>query len=366
MTRELFRQGGPYGIRKTGADQYTMTVRLPTDEHGRAARGCPDSECSPGYFKVKLGTGITGGQEEAFCPYCRKSGEPSDFTTKEQIRYATDIATREVADGVGAMVRNALGLGPSGRRKMGSGMFSVEMSLKEGPRPHVWRPFEEDLLRCVVCPHCGLDHAVFGIAIWCPDCGADIFMEHVRAECNVVREILGDVDRRREALGPRVAARDLENCLEDTVSIFEAVLKALLVRHLRSAGETEEAIHTLLSGRIRNGFQSPRRAEEIVRKRMGLELFDETPSEQVDRLCATIEKRHPITHNLGVVDRKYLERAYEAEREGREVSVSKGEIEQAIDVCLATLARLHARAFCGPTESVDNAMGPSPQRLTEA
>lgn len=346
MSTELFKRGGPHKIRKSGSDQYTFEITVPTDEHGRVARECPRNECSPGYFKVKTGTGITGDNHiEAFCPYCRSAAEPSDFMTKEQVRYAKDIVAREAEISIGNMLNDALGLGRSGRRKIGGGIFSIEMSMKQNTPARVRRPFEEELLRVVVCPHCGLDHAVFGLATWCADCGSDIFMEHVKAEYAVVHAILSDVDRRRTDLGPRIAARDIENCLEDIVSIFEAVLKAMLTRHLKITGESEEEIHTLFKERIRNGFQNPGRAEEIIRKRMQQELFADIPLDVVERLLATFEKRHPITHNLGVVDRKYLENAYAAEREGREVRVSKEEIEHAITICIQACSSLNTRTF---------------------
>ena len=39
------------------------------------------------------------------------------------------------------------------------------------------------------------------------------------------------------------------------------------------------------------------------------------------------EVGHPIAHNLGVIDRKYLERARENEQEGREIRITANEIE---------------------------------------
>ncbi len=100
----------------------------------------------------------------------------------------------------------------------------MEMTYKPGHPPSVRKPFEEEIQRDVVCPHCGLDHVVFGLATWCGDCGRDIFLTHVRAEYGVVQKMLGDVVRRQEELGPRVGARDIDNALEDVVSIYEATL----------------------------------------------------------------------------------------------------------------------------------------------
>jgi hypothetical protein len=92
---ELFDEGGDLNIRRTGADEYRMSVSMPVDDDGLIGRECPNEMCSPAYFKVKLGTGITEGQAGAFCPYCRRSGEPGDFLTKAN-QYASNLVTRKL------------------------------------------------------------------------------------------------------------------------------------------------------------------------------------------------------------------------------------------------------------------------------
>lgn len=344
MSNELFREGGPHKIRKTGPDEYMMNITLPSDSDGRLARECPVDTCSPGYFKVRSGTGITGGQEVAYCPYCRFEGEPSGFTTQEQLRYAQDLALAEAHEGIERMVKDAFGLGPSGKKKIGGGFLSIEMSYKPGSASHVRRPFEEEVRRDVICPHCGLDHSVYGLATWCADCGHDIFLTHVEAELNVVRAMLADVDRRRESLGIRVAAKDLENCLEDTVSIFEAVLRAEVRRHFVARGVTVEDIDQFFK-KVGNAFQSVRRAEQIFHDELGIPLLQALSEGEVTALVGTFEKRHPITHNLGVVDKKYIERARTAEREGREIYVNAEEITSAIDCSMRLFSTIHSQMF---------------------
>lgn len=323
MTRKLFSEGGPHRVKSLSNDQYSMSITIPTDEDGRMARECPNADCSPGYFKVKPGTGVTGGQTVAYCPYCRRTAEPNDFLTKEQVRYAKDIAVQETQKGVQGVIEDALGLGPSRTRKFGGGFISMELTYKPGTLAHVWRPFEDEVRRDVVCPHCTLDHTVFGLATWCADCGRDIFMTHVAAELSVTRMMLGDVTRRQELLGKRVAAKDLENCLEDVVSIFEASLKALVRRTLADRGDTSEQIDASFK-KIGNSFQSIRRTREQLD---GLFGFDLTVDVKWGTLSEAFEKRHPVTHNLGVIDRKYLERVQAAEHEGREVRISASEID---------------------------------------
>lgn len=321
--KEIFEEGGPHKIRKTGPDQFSLTVPIPADSDGRLARECPNEECSPGYFKVMPGTGITEAHELAYCPYCRSEGEPNDFTTKEQVRFAKDTVAREARKGIDAMFRDALGVGSSGKKKMGGGLVSMELSYKSAALPHVRRPFEDEVRRDVVCPACTLDQTVFGLATWCADCGHDIFMTHVSSELVVTRLMVGDVTRRQELLGSRVAAKDLENCLEDAVSIFEASIKAVVRRALVERDEDRDSIEARFK-KIGNAFQSIERTREKITELFG---FDIGGSDVWSKLSAAFEKRHPVTHNLGVVDRKYMERTQQSEREGREVRISIHEVE---------------------------------------
>lgn len=323
MSNQIFREGGPHHIKRVGHDKYRMTVTIPKDEDGRVARKCPDGECSPGYFTVKTGTGILDGQDVAYCPYCRRSADPSDFTTREQVRYATDLALKEAHEGVQSMLRNAFGLGASGKRTLGGGMLSIEMSLKPSSAPPVRRPLEDEVRRDVQCPHCGLDHTVFGLATWCPDCGEDIFPTHVAAELAVTRVMLGDVCRRESTLGKRVAAKDLENCLEDTVSIFEAAVRAVVRRGMAERGMTRDEIEGRLK-KFGNAFQSVTRTRDALAELFGVRVQDDSIW---SALNVAFEKRHPIAHNLGVIDRKYLERARESAQEGREIRITANEIE---------------------------------------
>ena len=167
MRNGIFGEGGPHKIKRSGQDEYTMSVRIPTDTDGLVGRECPNSSCSPGYFKVKLGTGITDGHVEAYCPYCRQADEPSGFMTKSQAEYAKNVVLREAEKGISNMFENALALGPSRKKRFGEGPISMEISYKPGHLSPARPPIEEELRRDVTCPNCGLEHAVFGLANWC-------------------------------------------------------------------------------------------------------------------------------------------------------------------------------------------------------
>lgn len=340
---DLLKQGGRHRIKKTSADKYTMSIDVPKDVDGRIARECPQRGCSPGYFKVKAGTGVAEEQEHAYCPYCRHKAEPSNFTTHEQVRYAKDLVMREARNGINDMVKHALGLGPSGKKRMGGGLVSMEMSYKPGrPRP-VRLPAEDEVRRDVICPLCTLDQTVFGLATWCFDCGEDIFLAHVDAELAVTRLMVDDIERRRDALGNRVAAKDMENCLEDIVSTFEAALKAIARRALAHRMLPPERIESEFR-KVGNSFQSVARTREQLSRLFHFELQS---APLLDRLEAAFEKRHPITHNLGVVDRRYLEKVQRGEQEGREIRITIPEITTLLDDVSEAVRTIYAAPELG-------------------
>ena len=137
--------------------------------------------------------------------------------------------------------------------------------------------------------------------------------------------------------GNRVAAKDLENCLEDVVSIFEASLKVIVRRAFSDRGEDEEQVRLRLK-RIGNSFQSIHRTREQLSKLFSYECG---PNGAWERMALSFEKRHPVTHNLGVVDKKYLERVQRAEHEGREVRISEGEVMSLIDDVRDVISNIH-------------------------
>lgn len=345
MSNKIFKEGGPHKVKKVGPGQYEMNISMLPDEDGRVARKCPDDSCSPGYFKVKSGTGITENQTEVFCPYCRFSDEPSNFTTEEQLRYAKDLVTKEAHKGINRMFEDTLGMGPTRKKKYGGDFFSIEMSYKPGRLPHVRPPLEEVLKRDVVCPHCSLDHSVYGLATWCSDCGRDIFMTHVETEFNVIRAMLKDSNRREKELGARVAQKDIENALEDTVSLFETTLRIQVRRILAEKGISKEEIEKIFKKKIRNNFQNVSITPKITKEIIGICVFEGTDEKDIDLLNEIFLKRHPITHNLGIVDRKYLEKVRSGELEGRDVRVTEEEVEQAIKIAFDSMANFHHALF---------------------
>lgn len=356
--RDLFHPGGPLNVRRTGPDLYEFSVTIPPDADGMRGHECPARECTPAYFKVRPGTGLTG-QSQMYCPYCRTEGPTRVFLTHEQVRYATDEVKREATSAVSQSLARALGTGPSGRRRLGVGLVSMEITYSRGPSMPVRPPREEPLRRDVRCPHCTLEQSVFGLAIWCSDCGRDIFTTHVAAELSVLRVMLDAVPERRERLGRRVAARDVEDALENSVSVFEAVMKFITRRHLLTSGRPAPEVNEVLRRTVRSAYQSIQRGDVVFRALTGRSLFDAISDDDRTFLANAFEKRHPIAHNLGVVDRAYIAKAIAATREGREVVLYADEVRRVVDLVDRVLCDTYVRLF-DPPASPTPAASPAP------
>ncbi len=142
-----------------------------------------------------------------------------------------------------------------------------------------------------------------------------------------------------------MAARDVENALEDTVSIFEAVLKAITLRWLRASGKPQTEIDDVFRKQIRNSYQNVKSAQSTAQALLGIDLFSGMDPQQVTALGETFEKRHPITHNLGIIDRTHLRRIQSGDIEGREIRIEASEVLGAVDLSLATLRSSYSHLF---------------------
>jgi hypothetical protein len=106
-----------------------------------------------------------------------------------------------------------------------------------------------------------------------------------------------------------------------------------------------DEVDKILDKSVRSQFQNPDVASRLWLEHLGIPLFDDVPRNVVATMNRTFAKRHPITNNLGVVDRKYLERVESGELHGREVRVSVAEVEAALDATSTVLTNLYRRLF---------------------
>lgn len=321
-------------ITKTGTNEEVWSVIIPVDTSGRLARECPVEDCSPGYFKIKPTESLTKNSHSLFCPYCRHASKESDFFSSEQERFMKDLAGAEMTQRIQDMLSSVF----SRHQRSSSG--SVTLSYKSGPTPTVQRPIEDEVIRNVICPYCGCDQAAFGIATWCAECGKDIFLSYIESEINTLHKILKDVPRRQQLLGSRISTKDIENCLEDCVSLFEGVLRFEVKHRLSLQGKNKNELETY-SNKIGNSFQNIQKSEEIYASDFNISIFNSISSAEREAISSAFQKRHPITHNLGVIDKKYIEHIRAFESEGRDIKVTSDEINNLLEALIRVFRAIH-------------------------
>lgn len=345
MNNDLFQEGGPLNIKKVAPEKYELAISIPIDSDGYIGRECIDENCSPGYFKIKLGTGLTDHQEIAYCPYCRKSDSPSSFITANQKNYILAKVQNEATDGINKVVKEVFGLDSTVSKEYGQGLFPISIKIKPVEKQQIPILIQEDIRRDVICPFCGLDHTVYGLAFWCADCGKDIFITHVEKEFLVIEIMLSAIDKRREGLGIRVASRDMDNSLEDIVSIYEAVLKIIFRKYLLQLGKEPSEVDELIFNVIRNQFQNIQSSQSLFLKYANLDILDALSDLDRKFILESFEKRHPITHNLGIIDRKYMFRVQSNEFEGREIQLTLVDLLQTEKLAKQILISLYQKLF---------------------
>src|SRR5205814_9852152 len=116
------------------------------DEKGDIGREWPDCER---YFKITLGTGLTGPDLPCHCPYCGHSAPQDQFFTKAQIEYAKSVVVNKVT---GAFIKDLKTLEFNHRPR---GAFGISISMKVEGRPLPIRHYsEQELEEEVVCDNC--------------------------------------------------------------------------------------------------------------------------------------------------------------------------------------------------------------------
>jgi hypothetical protein len=315
-----------------------VTVHLPTDEDGLLGRECPNTECHPRYFKVRpkdktddVNPHITTTEpiteqvdnlseptsfqdtDYLYCPYCGRYGVQDEFATEAQKEYAISVILRQLTEEFQQHLQTLA------RPSDPHAFISIGIEVKLGALPEIASYQEESLRQNVVCPHCAASYAVYGLSFYCPYCGRGTILWHLEQNAQEIEKVLTIPNRLIDLLEPQGYQRLIENALEDVVSLWEGYLKAIYRYSIRQRFTPQQVEQ--LERTINTTFQRIDGAVERYQRDLNIDLLAPLEPDQVDFLREQFQRRHILTHNLGLADERFQSRSIQNIRVGQEISV---------------------------------------------
>ncbi len=319
------------GMSEEGHDQFSVPIE--PDEDGLVGRECSNADCETKYFKIsmtipdEIAESIEDfSQLELTCPYCGTVDNMQHLHTTEQVEWIKSMLIRGMHKTIGDMLERSF---PPGRRHSG-GMISISIEAKKGTLPSVRHYVEEQLKQEVTCDKCSFRYAIYGISFHCPLCGKGNILQHLERSVETIKILITEAERIGKEHGPKVETAMLGNALEDVVGLFEGFLKygyRYAARKRHTSGDAERLVK-----KIKTNFQRLSGAEEFFRRDFSIECFHAISSKDREALEQAFAKRHVLTHNLGLVDRKYRDTAARWDRISAELTIDSNEVLGALEL----------------------------------
>ena len=293
-----------------------ISVPLKTDADGYIGRECPAKDCL-GYFKLTLGTGLPGGGL-CRCPYCGHQGASDTFFTQDQIAYGKSVVTRQVEE---ALFKDLKSLEFNHRPRPGA--FGIGLSLKvtrTGSQHPIRNYREKQLETHVVCDNCTLRYAIYGVFGWCPDCGTHNSFQILQKNLELAAKQLALAESVESELAEHLVADALKNI----VSAFDGFGREVCARK-------GQDVH----------FQNLSGARKNVLDAFAFDFADGLTPDEWQSACRVFQKRHVLSHKMGVVDEDYVKKSGDAHAVvGRKIIVSRDDVTAAISIVEALGKRL--------------------------
>ncbi|QNE31669.1 hypothetical protein F1C10_06785 [Sphingomonas sp. NBWT7] len=304
---ERYRTGG------TGS-RMELSIPAPTTPDGRVYRFSPNEDAHPRHFVLgeadrpetiddaaRSRMKLKPGSPQTVCPYSGVVADDDEFMHPEDREAAIEMvrhaAIADVEQHLGEMFAG-LARGQSRNSPL---RIEVKTDRRVRPRPRFYR---SDLLRELVCDHCGRDYGVYAIGLFCPDCGAPNLRLHFAREIDLVEAqvtLADGLDAEHEELAYRL----LGNAHEDVLTAFEATMKTVYLFGRVNAYSAEAA------PRVGNDFQNVERGQRRFAE-LAFDPYAALDDAELAAMKLNIQKRHVIGHNLGVVDAKFAEQSGDA------------------------------------------------------
>jgi hypothetical protein len=277
-----------------------------TDPDGYLGRQCPISECR-GYFKITLGTGVTG-RAPSVCPYCGHQGETTTFATQEQLAYARSVVIRKVSDAVFADLKSL----EFEHKPQGGFGIGLSMKVSRTSSQPIRYYNERELETHVVCDRCTLRYAIYGVFAWCPDCGVHNSMQILTKNL----ELAGKELVLATLVDKELADHLVGDALQAAVSAFDGFGREICTR---KGADIQ--------------FQNLVAARRRVQHAFGIDFADVLTQTDWELACRVFQKRHLLAHRMGVIDADYIQRAHDPSAVvGRMVAIAPEEVASALTI----------------------------------
>lgn len=333
-----------------------LEVPLPKTRSGRVYRYSPNEDAHPRHFvlgHVQSGFSIIDTararmkleprSNQSVCPYSGVVDDEHAFTHPKDI----EAAFKKVKHAAFSDVENELRAmcDRFNRASSPGSLFRIQANVQTRGRRRP-RFVRNDLLRLLVCDHCGRDYGVFAISLFCPDCGAPNIRLHFAREVQLVLKQV-DLAEAQKPDSEELAYRLLGNAHEDVLTAIEATLKAVYYHGIMRRGLGGPPTKP-----VKNDFQNVDRAQERFNE-LALDPFDGLDAAALKALRLNIQKRHVIGHNLGIVDAKFAEHAANA-RVGETVHLVGEDIRRFSAISQQVIDRLDTWLGGGPSPAIGN------------
>lgn len=317
-----------------------LAIPLPKTPDGRVYRFSPNEEAHPRHFVIgpvaaeiemseasRARMRLEPHSKQTVCPYSGVIAADGDFNHPDDVKAAIETvkhaAIADVHDEFAKMFRG-----------LGSRNSAIRVETKQAtPRPKP-RFARRDLMRELVCDHCGRDYGVFAIGLFCPDCGAPNLRLHFAREVELIGAQVSLAEQLEDGQ-EELAYRLLGNAHEDVLTAVEATLKTVYLY-----GMAQRPAEAPPFKPVKNDFQNIDRATGRYAE-LGLNPFEPLSDAELEALRLNIEKRHVIGHNLGVVDGKFAAQAVDAKL-GETVHLAGEDIRQFAAISQRVVDRLDA------------------------
>lgn len=340
MTRRDWEQRLPEGVRMQDRDKdsFTLGVTLPGGEDGLWLMRCPQHPTDHVFKIVVTQNEDADETSDLYCPYCgHHEDELWPFAPDQEARLQT-AAQAAAEQYIAAELNNMLSKAFGGRSRSSSRRsgFSIEMTYKPGrPPPRRTLPtFEvEETRRTMQCGVCDERFAVYGLALYCPNCGqmapAQQFAELIRVQQDRLAALDAlSADHRQALADSGVLTTIYESTLKDGFSALETYLK----------GRFTTDAPTVSLNRKGAVFQRLDDAADLYHDHLGVDLPALVGFDSWTHLARVAALRHLLVHSAGIVDSKFLNRLPDwPQQVGQKVHINEHDAHRFLEV-LADLA----------------------------